>query len=250
MVWETNGSLEIRTMKVWTIFPHAVDLVQRKHNEVKLVSHHDMGHALRVANVAYRVARAEWRDQRTAELAFLAGICHNADRIIQVEQGLGRAKVRPELVERLIHKWLGPEPLTGDEREIIIGAVLQHDHVNADDDSNVQIALQDADRIVNLDVDAFMRCGQIAPNLPTVDYRHYISDPDAEYFDPRTVLRDMANALDWVRRGSRVRIRTRLGLRLAWPRAELVCACIRSLKRQLREEGVFPWPLPPLVSAL
>lgn len=231
-------------MRIWEQFPRVAMQVRQKHEEVGLIGHHDWVHAFRVGEVARQVALDEWEDdmgrQRFAHLAGLAGLCHNADRLLQKKLNLGRWDVRCERVEAFVASWL----LGVDEWEVetIVEAVLGHDGRNSAEDSQTLIALMDADRVVNLDIDLLMRSGQFYHDLPAVDYEYLLEDPTATYRDPKSVLRDIASALDWVDPNSPVCVRTRLGKKMAEERAKILRPLFDALKMQLTEEGIHPYP--------
>ena len=145
--------------RIWELLPDVAKKVRQKHEEVGLLGHHDWVHAFRVGEVARRVAKREWDYDPLTFLAGLAGLCHNADRILQKEMEVGRREVPREAVVTLMTTWLQRSVGVGDIATVI-DAVLKHDGKNSPEDSQVLIALMDADRVVNLDVDLLMRSGQ------------------------------------------------------------------------------------------
>ncbi|MBI4085866.1 MAG: hypothetical protein HY433_01315 [Candidatus Liptonbacteria bacterium] len=242
-------------VRIWEMFPDLFAAVHKSHEEVGLVGHHDWVHAARVGQIAYQIGLNE-TDKQTAELAGVAGLCHNADKVIQKKLGVGRREVPTDETSRLVKSWLMtetrpsayghvPEPVFGyygPEVDAIVAAVLGHDGKNSSNDSPVLIALMDADRIVNLDGDLFARSGQHYADLPVVDYKHFLDDPEATYQAPRTVFRDIAYSLDWVDSESGVCIRTQLGKLLAAKRAAIFRLVTDGLRDQLEEEGIIPYP--------
>lgn len=229
-------------MRIWELCPGIARNVAQKHEEVGLVGHHDWIHAFRVGEVAYQVARLEWNDNNVSSLAGIAGLCHNADRLLQKELGIGRREVPRELATALVTSWMLGRSFFQEEISIVVDAVLKHDGRNSSDDSRVLIALMDADRVVNLDVDLFPRSGQFYHDLPVVDYEHLLDDPEATYRNPKSVLRDIAYSLDWVDPTSPVCVRTRLGTKMAQERAQVFRIFFEALKAQLMEEGMHPYP--------
>lgn len=229
-------------MRIWELFPDVAGKVRRKHEEVGLHGHHDWVHAFRVGEVALQVALDEWSNKSLSYypyLAGLAGLCHNADHILQKELNVGRQEVPRESVIELVCSWLYVSP---GEKATVVDAVLKHDGRNSSDDSRVLIALMDADRVVNLDVDLFPRSGQFYHDLPVVDYRYFLDDPEATYRNPRSVLRDIAYSLDWADPTSPVCIRTRLGKKMAEKRVKIFRTFFDALGEQLAEEGMRPYP--------
>ncbi len=264
-------------MRIWERFPEVAARVRKSHEDVGLVGHHDWVHAFRVAEVAYQCALEEWPDDpHTAELAGLAGLCHNADRILQEQRSIRHrqgllAAVTPALqgilnevdlkaittavqkisVSRrdvpsqdtavLVTIWLN-DALNADEAATVIDAVLKHDGRNGAGDSRVLIALQDGDRIVNLDTDLFVRSGQFYHELPVWDYRYGLNDPEATYRNPKTVARDIDYAREWTDPATAVCVRTRKAKEMAVERVKLFNTFFDALKGQLTEEGIMPYP--------
>lgn len=226
---------------IWEVFPKVTQRIDQSHSRVGLHGHHDIAHAKRVGEVARMVAMDEWDDEHLSHLAGLAGLTHNSDRVLQKERGMGRRDVPAQDVQALIWEWLA-DAVPDSEKTGITDAVLRHDGLNSEDDSNIQIALQDADRIISLDADLMIRSGQYYHDLPAVDYVHFLGDPNASYRAPGTVLRDIAYSLDWIDPKSSVCIRTRLGKIMGESRARIFRTFFDALANQLTEEGL---PLPP-----
>jgi hypothetical protein len=224
------------------IFPLVVRRVKQTHEDVKLVGHHDAGHAYRVATMAYEVAMMQRGDAIIARRAALAGLCHNADHVVVLKNKLdSRKEVPPEAVAAIVSEWIaGQDDRNG--TDLIIEAVLKHGGKNDSQDSMIQVALMDADRIVNLSVDLLPRSGQNFPHLPVVDYVHLDKDPNATYRDPRSVWRDIMESLAWVTEGSGVCMRTKLGWELGNEYAEPFRGLTKLLEKQLIQQGMRPNP--------
>ncbi|MBT4120395.1 MAG: hypothetical protein HOG89_03515 [Candidatus Peribacter sp.] len=220
------------THRIWDLYSELAARVRKSHEEAGLVGHHDWIHAFRVGEQAMQIVMAEWGSVRNANLAGIAGLCHNADRICQ--------KTGSEDPSDLVREWIGAS-LDYPSTNIIVDAVSKHSDVNDDDELEVAIALKDADRVVNLDVDLFIRSGQHYANLPAVDYRNMLDDPEASYREPKSVLRDIAYSLDWVNPDSDVCIRTKEGMARGRRRAEVFQTFFEHLTAQLEEEGVHPY---------
>lgn len=230
--------------RIWKIFPKIFQAVKQSHEEVKLVGHHDINHALRVGDTAHRIALEEWDNEEVANLAGVAGLCHNADRILQKKLDIDHRDVPREKVKELVMSWLEKALVIIDrgDRETIFDAVIKHDGKNGDNDSQALIALMDADRVVNLDPDLIIRSGQYYHDLPAVDFIHFLSDPEARYGNPKSVLYDIACALEWVDEKTRVCVRTKLGKKLGAERAAGIRSFIDTLKARLEESGLHPSP--------
>lgn len=229
-------------MRIWQLIPEVATKVRLKHETVGLHGHHDFVHAFRVGEIARQIALDEWSDNRLSTLAGLAGLCHNADRIVQKELDVGTQRVSDESVTALVTAWL-QESLNEGDVAAVVEAVLKHNEKNSVEDSQILIALMDGDRVVNLDTDLFPRSGQLYHNLPVVDYRHLLDDPAATYQNPKSVLRDIGFALEWVNPSSDFCVRTHLGQKMAKDRVVVFRTFFDSLKTQLTEEGVYPFTL-------
>jgi len=222
------------------MFLYVFEAVLYTHKRFGLIGGHDTHHALRVAEMAYKIAIGEWNDEHIAKLAALAGLCHNADRVIQKKLKIGKQSTPDKEVENLVIYWLGLlEELSLTDRREIISTVLKHECANSEQDSNVLIALRDADRVVNLELDLVIRSGQHYHKLPAVDFEHFIDDPSATYQEPRSVLRDIAYALEWMDEKSPYCIRTSLGRKFGEERATELRRYTDTLRKQLEETGLL-----------
>ncbi len=237
-------------MRIWELLPNLFQAVRRDHEEVNLVGHHDFVHAARVGEIAYQIALDEYHEA-IAMLAGAAGLCHNADRILQKKFGVGRREMPKNKVAEIVRSqlateksWNGTRGSVTEKQEIgmIVDAVLGHDGKNSPDDSQVLIALMDADRVVNLGLDNIIRSGQLHHDLPAVDYKNWLSDPEANYRNPRSALYDIACSLEWVDPSKPVCVRTRLGKKLAEERAGAYRQFVETLRLQLQGEGIIPYP--------
>ncbi len=150
---------------------------------------HDFDHVLRVGDRAIVIAVNE----KSGRLAAAAGLCHNADRILQKQAGSGRSgKVADSDVVVMVNEWLNFEPpgtFSESDRAMIIDAVLNHSNRNDRGDGLVHMTLQDADRTVNIELDVIIRKGQyFGDDLRVVDPVHLLDDPDATYEAPGSIL--------------------------------------------------------------
>ncbi|OGJ62185.1 hypothetical protein A3C37_01705 [Candidatus Peribacteria bacterium RIFCSPHIGHO2_02_FULL_53_20] len=227
--------------RIWDLCPEIARRVEEEYAALaadgKKINHHDFAHAKRVGEIARQVAKDEWGDEHIAKLAGIAGLVHNADRIIQAQKGIGRREVSRDEVIALVKKWI-ENNLEETDVLTVLDAVLGHDGRNSEEDSPVKIALQDGDRVVNLDADLFPRSGQYYSDLPVVDFKHFLNDPEATYRNPKTVLRDINYSLDWVKSESGVCVRTKLGMEMAQQRAKVFTLFFEVLKAQLAQEGI------------
>lgn len=195
---------------------------------------HDLCHAARVANIAGCVAREEFGSEHLASLSVMAGLCHNADHLLRKE--LDRKPSPDEIGER-IHLWLMRTTLSSENKDMIVTAVVQHNGKNDPHHHPVTICLRDADRIVNLDLDVVIRSGQFYHALPAVDYVNFLSDPEANYKNPKSCLYDISLCLEWVDPTNPFCMQTKTGMQLGLLRAKKLQQYFDDLKGQLQEYG-------------
>lgn len=221
------------------MFPRTFGAVSASHKQFELSGGHDIYHALRVAETAYKIAIKEWHDRRIARLAALAGLCHNADRVIQKKLNIGRQPVPDKVIAVLVAHWLQNENMSLSELDKVVNAVMKHEDKNSRRDSKVLIATRDADRVVNLDLDLVIRSGQHFHDVPAVDFVYFLDDPSATYSEPKSSLRDIAYALEWVDEKSPYCIRTSFGKKLGEERAVALRWFINTLLKQLEKTGML-----------
>ncbi len=236
-------------MKTWELYPNLTKAVKKTHDEVgqefgvQAFHCHDFFHAWRVSNWAERIAP----DPETARKAGIAGLLHNDDRVIQVEEGLGFAdKVPADLRVETMNCWLDAEPagtFTPEERAEIIDAVLKHSNRNGTDDSLVLITLMDADRLVNIEADCIIRNGQYFGNtLQVIDPIYLLDDPKATFRDPRSILWTMPTRFDWEVEGGFVGLRLPKAREFAKSRFAFWTLYIETVIAQIKESGAVPFP--------
>ena len=95
------------TKRIWNRLPALTAIVRASHKEVGLVGAHDFVHAARVGEIAWQIAASTWEPEGLALLAGAAGLCHNADRILQKKLGIGRNKAPKNEVAELVRNQLG-----------------------------------------------------------------------------------------------------------------------------------------------
>lgn len=244
--------------KVWLTLSVLTNVVREAHEKeaarlkVAMFYCHDFDHAVRVANYAMYVAEPEY-GERTAVLAGAAGLCHNADRILQRRLGLGRdGEVPPNQIRKLVLRWLstkwnhlGGGLFEEEEKYIIVEAVLGHSAKNGPNDHPVQIALMDADRIVNTEADCIIRNGiYFGDDLPVVDPINFLSDPSASWRDPKSNLRALAERDDWLVEGGPVGVRLKLARELMKPRLAFYHQFFKKIAEQRREAGLLDCDYP------
>jgi len=213
---------------LWETYPKLVQWVREDHLRVKAFGGgHDFLHALMVAQYGKLIAE----DERVGTLAWIAGICHNADRLF------------PDLEDREIAEFVGFQidrgtDVSSDEKRIIVEAVLRHSELNKLEDNPVTVALKDADRLVNIGPGVVIRSGQLFHDLPAFDPRFITEqDPRATYRKPMTSFRDLQHHMEWEEM-----LRLPRAREIARPWFEASRAFLAGFERQLREVGLLPYP--------
>ncbi len=234
-------------IRVWDLYPEVARRVRVRHIASGLeTSAHDFRHAAAVADTAYRIALDQWENETTARLAGLAGLMHNADRVLETEARLPRGtEVAHDAQVTLIRSWLRYKvlELPPKELETIIDAVLKHSGKNDPSDSNVLIALRDADRVVNLRLDDIMRGVRCLLDVPDINHDCYLGSPTATWHEPGSVIQSLLHDTWWAEEWNKnYNMRTRLGWKMAKERAGLIKEFIATLEAQLKEDGLLPNP--------
>ncbi len=228
--------------KSWEIYPALTDAVKQAHSRFGLTgSGHDFDHALRVAQIALEISD----DTHAGNLAAAAGLCHNADRMFQLKSGIHKKAIGQQEIDALVGSWLRMEPkLSAQDRAIVVEAVLRHEQLNDEGglDGPVLVALKDADRLVNLELDVVIRAGQFQPHLPAVDATHLLENPQATFFVPGSVLRNIAYCLLWPRPDGPEAIRLPRARKIAKTKAKLLQRYLDDVLRQRKEAGLVPYP--------
>jgi len=163
---------------------------------------------------------------------------HNADHVIRKQMGLGpHDKVPQGPVEALIRGWL--DGVNNLDIDTIVDAGLNHTNPNSPEDSKVLIAIEDGDRIVNMDLDVICRAGQYRSEIPVVDYEQFLDDPTATFGEPKSVYRDIWHCLEWVDpQKPKFCVRTKRAMQMGKERAKLLELFFDKTREQLREEGL------------
>ena len=212
--------------QLWTVFSELTDKVRADHiQHDALGGCHDLLHAFMVAQYAQRIAD----DEESATLGWVAGICHNADRMF------GHT-----LADSFVEEYLTLVPLDSVQKKRIAKAVLMHSTRDTLDEDDVLVVLKDADRLANSGPVVWLRAGQFLPRIPSVDPRYVLErDPLARYNDPRSLLENMRNALEWESwlRKEKAKI-------LAKPYFDGLRTLIEGIRAQLEETELFPFPFP------
>lgn len=239
----------MNTKRIWDTFPSLTRAVKRSHDEqqtktgFEMFYGHDFDHALRVADYAMKIVE----DPRVGALAGAAGLCHNADRILQIQAGVGAyGEIDDNLVTKYVNEWLDAEPVgtfSLQERNTILQSVLSHSKPNDITDGDVLIALKDADRLTNIDSDILIREGQYHGDaLKVVDPFKLLSDPNATYRNSGSVLRHIQEFLDWEKEGGFVGIRLPKARIIAQPRFDFLRLYLKTVIDQRKEAGLIPYP--------
>ena len=262
--------------KIWQCCPEMVRAIKKSHDEVGGLGYgHDFDHALRVGNLAYRFidpisdigirstgnAKSDLMvveliklggDKLDCTLAGIAGLCHNADRILQARKKVGVfSKIDDREIAALISDWLKQSDdvhlidLSPRDEDLIVTSCLKHSEPNKSDDSLVLIALKDADRVVNAGVDVIMRNGQFfPPNFPVVDPIHLFGDPTANFKNQKSVFKALQSALDWEDENCRACLRLSQAKEFAKRRFAFLKKYVEEVIEQRREEDLLDGDYP------
>jgi hypothetical protein len=128
------------------------------------------------------------------------------------------------------------------EDEQVIQAVLSHGKPNKDDDSDLDKALRDADRLANMDADVIIRAGQHQPEILAVDYVNFENNPDEHYGNILSVYWDVHNCTTWMSREGPYIIRLPKARELGRSRAKFLMLFLDTIKAQRKEIGLVPYP--------
>lgn len=74
-------------MKIWEVYPRLTEIVQGDHIVFGMMSTgHPFDHTLRTGQIATIIAE----DEYVARIGGAAGLCHNADRLLQHQLNAGK----------------------------------------------------------------------------------------------------------------------------------------------------------------
>jgi hypothetical protein len=224
-------------MQIWEIYPRLTEMALRSHIENRMNRGHNFDHALQVAQCAYLIAESE----EIGRLGGAAGLCHNADRILQKVLGVGKKDIPDEKTVAMVGGWLdASREFTVGERARIIRAVLRHSGPNLNDGDNVLVALQDADRITCAMADAVMGAGQYWAEIPIIDPKLIVDPADADFRHPKCVARDLIGRRDWIDPASRVCVRLPKAMALMERRVAFINQYLEEIRAQRQEIGLWP----------
>jgi hypothetical protein len=237
----------MNVLKIWELHYQLAKAVKNAHDEVGLNNGgHDFDHALRVAQMAFTVAYDHC--PYFAEMAGVAGLLHNNDRILERKLKLKSENISAvsdeDVVSMARSMLIRCIPgLAQREELLIIEAVLDHgSKPNNPNDHLVMIALADADRLINMEADEIIRAGQCHADLPVLDPVHIEATPGANYRDPKTVLWDIAHCISWAADEGPYILRLPLSRKLGKQRADYLRQFIETIKRQRADLGLLPYP--------
>jgi len=225
---------------VWEIYPKLTGLVRQDHIEFGMVgTGHDFDHALQVAQCALFIAE----DEDVGRLAGAAGLCHNADRLLQKKLGVGKNGVPDESVIAMVRGWLWASGELHSSYEVArdISAVLWHSGPNLPNGDDVLVALQDADRISCSMADVVMGATQFWAELPTIDPKRLVYDVTADpYRNPKSVLKNLECWYDWIDPASNFCVRLPRAKTIMIQHVAFLKAYIEEIKTQRTEIGLWP----------
>lgn len=193
---------------------------QRKGNQG-----HGIDHDVLVAGYVILI---QGKKTRVTEMAWVAAMIHSIDRLAGVE------------TESILKRLLGLLPV-GYFTEIEIGTILQavreHSGPNREQDSEVKIVLQDADRLANIGACLIIRSGQLYPHIPAVEVQYLSGNPESTFRQPRSCRDDIAFSLEW-ESGAKFGLRTHTAKLLGKPYFDFLRLFLATIKRQYEETGL------------
>lgn len=224
--------------KIWKIFPGLTKVVRQAHLDYDMQrTGHDFDHALRGAQNALLIAE----DDGIGRLAGAAGLCHNADRMLQHRRGVGKKDVPGEDAANLIRHWLDESAeLASSEGDRVVQAVLLHSGPNREDGDDVLVALQDADRLTCAMAQDIMETAKFWAELPTVNVLHLADDPNNPYRSPGSVMNSLRCRRDWITPGSPFCVRLPRAMAIMEGHIRVLEEYIRNVIRQRAEIGLWP----------
>lgn len=215
------------------------DIVRTEHEKRGMASGHDFDHAVSVANLAAIFCES----LELKEFAWVAGLCHNADRIIAIDRQTPRRDIAKEDVAVLVREWLKSTDLLLSVPRIV-EAVQEHGEPNNPNDDKIIVALKDADRVVNARLDVVIRSGQFRSNLPVFDPILLLNDTRGKYNSRLTIVADLMDCLDWGNlEDARFGVRTAGAKKMIVERVALLKQFLEMIVEQRREEGLVPYPI-------
>lgn len=215
----------MKTRQLWKEFLRLVSVVRQHHATMKKPEEvHDFLHALIVAQYCDIIAE----NQDIGKLAFVAGICHNTDRLF------------PEVfVDVMVRYYLDNlTDLREPEKRLIVEAVINHSKPNDPNDNPVTVVLKDADRLAIIGPNSYMRAGQALYNYPAYNPGYIAeSDPLATWKKPKNVLNAVKFWLEW-----ESWLRAPKAKELAKPWFDKLREFIKGIEDQLKEVDLLPYP--------
>lgn len=210
-------------MKLWEEFPKLVERIREDHKHNNVAEGHDFFHTLLVAQYGVMIAE----ENRLKILAWVAGICHNTDKIFP--------ELSDDEVEKKVWEYLG---LTGMlirlEKRFIVEAVLCHSEKNKDNDSVITVLLKDADRLAGAGILCAVRAGSHLYNFPA--FKPWVIngfEPEETFQNIRSVLSGMRFTLEW-----REMLRCTKAIELGKKYFAILEQSIKDLELQLKESQI------------
>ncbi|MBM3206520.1 MAG: hypothetical protein FJZ43_02775 [Candidatus Staskawiczbacteria bacterium] len=215
----------MKTKRLWKHFSELTECVKEDHIKFKKPNDvHDFLHAIMVAQYCSIISENPY----FGELAFVAGICHNTDRLF----GENNVETR---VSYYLNYLTG---LTDGQKKTVLEAVINHSKPNDPDDNPVTIILKDADRLAIIGPNSYIRVGQALSKCPAYNPRYIENqDPKASYQNPLNPLNAMKFWLEW-----ETWLRVPKAKELAKPWFNMIRLFISGIKNQLIETDLFPYP--------
>jgi hypothetical protein len=195
-----------------------------EHKKINNHIGHSLDHTLMVAQYGVLIAD----DQHIGELAWLAGLMHNTDRISRF----------PEREIGYYLEILSSMGISNYENGRIKNAVMHHSELNKPDDDELLIIVKDADRLANIGPLNIIRNGQHHRDIPAITLGVCGLHPESTFKKAKSALDFIFYNLEWEEM-----------LRLPKARAigkkqfDYYRDFLRRNREQFAEVGLDEWPL-------
>lgn len=217
---------------LFAMFPYLTVMVKNAHEHLNahrvFGSGHSFHHAITVANYALQIAP----DEDCAKYAAIAGLCHNAGKVLARKNGEPHRVMSARSIQDYIYRWL--VEFKGRRREYIIADVVAHEEPNNDNDRDTLIVLKDAVRLARMDAFCLVRAGQFHPDIPIV-HSDDLNGPSNDLLNPRSIVDDCLHALQCFGVDGPRSIRVRKAREIGWPLAER----LRDWRQEVLDGPVF-----------
>ena len=212
-------------------FETMIQKVRLDHQEkMVMTTGHSFLHALFVAQYCLMIA-----PDHLQIAGWIAGMLHNTDRLFVGEND-------DQIAERII-AYLSLTDLPGNEKNMILEAVMDHSHKSCSSENQLTTILMDADKLANLEpLTAAIRAAQWRTGCSAINLVYLDKyPPGCNYKNPGSIVRDMCSALEWEEPGW---LQTVKAIELAKPMFSLLKSMVQATIKNHKQAGLIPYPFP------